>query len=591
MSADYNRSRSNRANRRSNRQAPSRGVAVAVALGGVVFLCVCVAIALIFIPNRGSSTPGTDAPQVDTRNPTLVIAHSPEKAALIKTLADGFNSQRQRTPDGKTMEIRLLEMTPEDMVNRALVGDAAFQAVTPDSSLWLDQLNRRWAQAQPAQAEGAGAGAIARTLTGEPVRYAVSPIVIAAWEDVARGLGWPDAAVSWSTLQSKAQSDPNFRWSHPSTAYASGLLATLAEFYAGAGVQRGLTADMAQDQKTVDYVSAIEKTVKYYGEAELAVMQRVAQDRKALDAFVVSEQLVTAFNRGTFGSQSDKLVALYPAEGTFWADHPLALLETPALTDNQRRTFQAFREYLAGPETQKVVLDAGYRPADLSLSLTAEGSPFTLANGVDPKQPQTTLQLPAADVVQVVQNVWALTKRKTNVFLVVDTSGSMQGSKLNGAQTALRTFLAQIPSDQEKVGLVEFNTGVANIIELDTLGKNRATLNQAVDGLRANGNTALLDAVRTAYNRLQENGDPERINAIVAMTDGRENASVVSLRQLVDEIRQGNQAVPVVIFAIAYGGDADYNVLQAIADASGGQVREGNEETIRELYKILSSYF
>ena len=49
--------------------------------------------------------------------------------------------------------------------------------------------------------------------------------------------------------------------------------------------------------------------------------------------------------------------------------------------------------------------------------------------------------------------------------------------------------------------------------------------------------------------------------------------------------------MPVVIFCIAYGKDADYNVLQAIADASGGQVREGNEETIRDLYKILSSYF
>jgi Ca-activated chloride channel family protein len=320
-------------------------------------------------------------------------------------------------------------------------------------------------------------------------------------------------------------------------------------------------------------------------------MDRVAKDRNALDAFVVSEQLVTAFNTGRFGNQADRLVALYPAEGTFWADHPLALLETPALTDNQRRTFQAFREFLASPETQKQVLDAGYRPADLSLSLTGQGSPFTPENGVDPKQPQTTLQLPAADVVQVVQNVWALTKRKANVYLVVDTSGSMEGNKLESAKVALRTFLAQIPTDQEKVGLVEFNTGVANIIELDTLANNRATLNATVEGLQANGNTALLDGVRAAHARLMQNGDPERINAIVAMTDGRENASMVTLRQLVDEIRAGNQALPVVIFCIAYGRDADYDVLQAIAEAGGGQVREGNEETIRELYKILSSYF
>ena len=65
-----------------------------------------------------------------------------------------------------------------------------------------------------------------------------------------------------------------------------------------------------------------------------------------LDAFVVSEQLVVAFNTGRFGSHDARLVALYPAEGTLWADHPLALIETADLTANQRRTFQAFREFL-----------------------------------------------------------------------------------------------------------------------------------------------------------------------------------------------------------------------------------------------------
>lgn len=567
-----------------------RAVVITIAAVVAFLLCLCVAVILVFAPDRQTAEEPGAAVQVDVRSATLVIAHSPEKAALVKSLAERFNGAKQRTPDGQTMRIELIELTSEEMVNQALAGLNTYQAMTPDSSLWLDQLNRRWAQSQAGQSEP---GAIVSSLTGEPVRYAISPIVIAAWEDLARSLGWPDQPVSWSTLQQRAQQDANFRWSHPSTAYASGLMATLAEFYAGAGVQRGLTAEMAQDPKTVEYVSAIEKSVKYYGEAELAVIQRVAQDRTALDAFVVSEQLVIAFNTGRFGdvAQSNRLVAIYPAEGSFWADHPLALLETPSVTDNQRRTFQAFREFLGGAETQKSIMEAGYRPTDLSLSLTGEGSLFTAANGVDPKQPQTTLQLPTADVVQVVQNVWALTKRKTNVFLVVDTSGSMQGEKLSNAKAALRTFLAQIPSDQEKVGLVEFNTNVANIIELDVLAQNRAILNSTVDGLSANGNTALLDGVRVAYGRLQQSAEPERINAIVAMTDGRENASMVSLRQLVGEIQANNRNLPVVIFCIAYGSDADYAVLQAIADASGGQVREGNEETIRELYKILSSYF
>jgi len=569
-------------------QANRRPVIATLAVVIAVLALCCVAAIVVLLPKMRATETTSGPTTADQRSATLTIAYSPEKTALVKDLAATFNARKLRTPDRQAMSVELVEMTPEEMVTQALSGQPAFQALTPDSSLWLDQLNRRWAQSQT-QAEP---GAIAPRLVGEPVRYAVTPIVIAAWADAARSLGWPDQPVGWSTLQTRAQQDPSFKWSHPSTAHASGLLATLAEFYAGAGVQRGLTAELAQDPRTAAFVSAVEKTVRYYGEGEMAVIQRAATDGpKYLDAFVVSEQLVVAFNTGAFGQPPADLIALYPSEGTLWADHPLALLETAEITANQRRTFQALREFLAEPAAQTKILNAGYRPADLNIPLDSPGSPLTAANGVNPAEPQTTLQLPTPDVVSVVQNVWALTKRKTNVFLVVDTSGSMRGEKLSNAQAALRTFLAQIPSDQERVGLVEFNSGVTNIIELDTLASNRAVLTDAIDTLEAGGNTALLDAVRTAYSRLQRQADLDRINAIVAMTDGRENASAVSLRQLTAEIQAGNQDVPVVIFCVAYGSDADYELLQSLADASGGQVRQGTTETIRDLYKILSSYF
>jgi Ca-activated chloride channel homolog len=567
-----------------------RTSAIIVVLGGILFLCVVIALAG-WLVNRGGSAPAAGGPGAapgDARNATLTIAYSPEKATLMKSLADKFNAKNLRTPDKQAMRVELTELAPEDMVTQALA-NPTFQALTPDSSLWLDQLNRRWAQGQQGQATP---GQIGARLAGDPVRYAVTPIVIAAWEDSARNLGWPNQAVSWSSLQSKAQADPNFKWSHPSTSYASGLLATLAEFYAGAGVQRGLTVEMAQDAKTLAFVTGVEKSVAHYGEGELGVVQQAVKGgEKGLNAFVVSEQIVVAFNTGAFGKPPARLVALYPAEGTLWADHPLALLETPGVTANQRRTFQALREFLAQPDVQTLILRAGYRPADLNIPLDSPGSPLTAANGVDAKQPQTTLQLPSADVVSVVQSSWQAAKRRANVMLVVDTSGSMRGDKLSNTQGALRTFLAQIPNDQERVGLLEFNTRVTNIVELDTLAKNRAPLTQDIDRMQATGNTALLDAVDAAYNRLQQQADPNRINAIVVMTDGRENASNITTSELAQRISEGNQRVPVVIFCVAYGSDADFGLLQMLADASGGQVRAGTPETIQNLYKILSSYF
>ncbi|HEX9077692.1 MAG TPA: VWA domain-containing protein, partial [Anaerolineae bacterium] len=84
----------------------------------------------------------------------------------------------------------------------------------------------------------------------------------------------------------------------------------------------------------------------------------------------------------------------------------------------------------------------------------------------------------------------------------------------------------------------------------------------------------------------------DRINAIVVMTDGIENASNLNLSGLSNKVKRGNQTgVPVVIFCIAYGSDADLNVLGNIADPTGGFARRADPDTIRRLYKILSTYF
>jgi Ca-activated chloride channel family protein len=177
-------------------------------------------------------------------------------------------------------------------------------------------------------------------------------------------------------------------------------------------------------------------------------------------------------------------------------------------------------------------------------------------------------------------------------MLVVDTSGSMEGDKITNVKQALKIFVEQIQNDQERVGIVLFSSSPYTTLAPKELQTNRAVLNSTIDGIRVSGNTALLDGVRTAYNQLQILNDKDRINAIVVMTDGLENNSSITLTRLSEYMRNTNQSgVPVMVFAIGYGKDADYKTLKTLADATGGQAREGTVETIRQLYKLLSTYF
>jgi len=563
----YNTSRTKRSNQRSS--LIFLGVLAVV----LVIACCGVSVLLYLAFVRGTGDGATVAPVRE--GATLRVAYSPEKEALFVQLVNEFNRQGFKSPDGQKMVVDPIRLDPEAMIDRTLAGDLG--AISPDSSVWLYQLDAAWMEAQGTDLP----------VVGETVRYAVSPVVIAMWEDVARSMGYPDKSLGWEDLLEAAQRDPGFKWSHPSTGSASGLLATLAEFYAGAGATRGLTLEDAQRQSTLDYVAAIERTVRYYGEGEWSVVQRVLEEgRSYLDAFVCQEQLVVYLNQ----NQRDRIVAIYPKEGSLWEDHPLVLLETPDLTTDQRLVFSQFRDFLRSAEAQAAVLAAGYRPADLSISLTDPGSPLTAANGVDPAQPQTSLQLPNAAVVDVVRNVWWYTKRHTNVYLVVDVSGSMRGEKIQGAQEALRAFVDQIQGDLERVGLIEFSSQVRETVPLGELEGNRSRLVNAIEALVVSGDTALLDAVDLAYGSLQRRADTERINAVVVMTDGLENHSSINLRRLLQKL-ESQEEVPVVVFCIAYGKDADRETLQRIAEVTGGQLREGDLETIRELYKILSTYF
>ncbi len=566
---------------RSQRRSSPRNVRLAlIVLIGALFVVICACAAtMIAIGNLVDGEDEVVTPEPGSES-ALVVAYSPEKEPAFTILVDSFNAQGFETPDGEPLTIEAISLDPEAMVNAVLDGDASFQAMTPDSTVWLGQLDQEWR-------ERAGPDA---TAVGETVRYAISPVVIATWESVAMEMGWPDKPVGWQELLARAQSDPDFRWSHPSTSSASGLLATLAEFYAGVGKTRGLTIDDVTAQETLDYVAALEKTVRFYGEGnEPALIEQALLEGNAfLDAFVVQEQMVIDFNTRRQGQEA--LVALYPVEGTLWEDHPLALLETGDLTPLQRQTFARFGDYLLSPEAQQVVLQHGYRPADLATPLDGAGSPLTAANGVDASEPKTTLQVPNANVIKVVRDVWWYTKRHTNVYLVVDTSGSMEGQKLEQAQAALRIFIEQIKGDEERVGLIEFATYVYPTVDLDEMGANRAALEMAVNRMEAQGDTALLDGVYEAYRRLQALGDSERINAIVVMTDGQENNSNTSLRSLVAELERG-YPTQVVVFSIAYGDDADMDTLRWIAEPTGGQVRMGDPETILDLYKVLSTYF
>lgn len=122
------------------------------------------------------------------------------------------------------------------------------------------------------------------------------------------------------------------------------------------------------------------------------------------------------------------------------------------------------------------------------------------------------------------QRVVAVPINTASIMLANDTSGSMSAtdvapSRLRAAQTADRTFLANVP-DSVRVGLVEFNTKVA-VLQSPTT--DHALVSSAIAELHVTGGTAIGDAIRTSLRVLTANKRPgakQPPAAIVLLSDG-----------------------------------------------------------------------
>ena len=591
---------------------------LAFAVVGCFLVCACGMTTLragawiaAFLEDRGSGpTSGGAKVLADwpADSAVLTAAVSESMAETLDGLAEGFNRRRERTPDGELMRIELVTLSPRAMVEESL-GQPRFQAVAPDSSLWLVLIEQRWRELYPP-----GEGRLPESRVGPSARFAVSPIVVAAEVETARLFGWPQQAVGWGEVLGRATAPPTgFRWGHPGPTNTAGVLATLSAFYAGAGVSRGLTQELALQPGVLEYVRMVERTALEIGLGDDATGGRevgsAAEGLRSgiLDVAVVQEQTVIAANRswnrsraGLEGGGGDgrdlpegHLVAIYPREGTLWADHPLALLELdgragPALTQNQRRAFRSFTNFLLGKESQQVLLEAGFRPVDGTLDLHSDPSPFAIDISVDPLLPQTSLPLPGRAVMEIALEAWRYTRPPANIVFVVDTSESMDGGKLAKTKAALHGFLDQIEGDGDKIGLVDFGTGVAGsggLRRLDEAGRRQTA--ELIDRLEAGGATELIDAVWAAHSALQDAADAEAINAIVVLTDGRDNDSERSLRALRAAMQEAR--IQVAVYAVAFGRDADEDLLQAFADVGGGQFHRVDETNVEELYRLIAT--
>jgi Ca-activated chloride channel family protein len=533
-------------------------------------------------------------PAPDPNSVQLLFTYGSEKEEWIKDVTAAFNASQQKA-GGKTIVVKATPMGSGECIDEVIRGVRKPHLISPASAAFIQLGN-----AESKEKNGTA-------LVGPTKNLVLSPVVIAMWKPMAEALGWGKKPVGWADIRDIANAADgwvgrghadwgSFKFGHTHPDFSnSGLISIFAEIYAATGKNENITPEDVRSPKTAQFLHDIEKSVLHYGSSTGFFGKKMfANGPQFLSAAVLYENMVIE----SYGKEyQDKLpfpvVAVYPKEGTFWSDHPVGVVQRDWVTDEHKQAARIYIDYLLTKEAQQKAMTYGFRPGLESLTLT---TPLDADHGVDPREPKLVLDAPSVEVMQAARKAWQQNKKHARVVLVFDRSGSMNSAgKLNNAKRGARDIIAML-GDDDTLGLLPFSSTSAWIEKGVKMKDGRERMVSAVNGIFAEGETALYDTIAQAYEFIQANPEPELINAIIVLTDGEDNKSRLKLKELVGKVKIDNEKKNVRIYTIAYAADsreADIydRILKLIADATQAKSYKGTPENIRAVFKDIATFF
>jgi uncharacterized protein YegL len=148
-----------------------------------------------------------------------------------------------------------------------------------------------------------------------------------------------------------------------------------------------------------------------------------------------------------------------------------------------------------------------------------------------------------------------LDNQRVDVMLVLDTSNSMVGEKLEAAKAAAKSFVDQLNLPDDQAGIVGFSTEATLAHELSG---DAAALRAAIDGLSTNAGTRMDRGLELALAELQtDRHKDESTPAIVLLTDGQQDEEPERARAIASQAR----AALIPVYAIGLGDNVDRDFL------------------------------
>lgn len=161
-------------------------------------------------------------------------------------------------------------------------------------------------------------------------------------------------------------------------------------------------------------------------------------------------------------------------------------------------------------------------------------------------------------------------RQPLDIALVVDTSGSMGGRKIEQARAAA-SYLLSVLGPTDRLSLVTYNTQVLLQFPLSAVtNSNRAWMQSRINSIYASGMTNLGGGLSVGAQQLTQAQERNAVSRVILISDGLANVGVVSPVQL-NAMASGARMQRASVTTMGVGLHFNELLLQSLAEYGGGR--------------------
>ena len=216
-------------------------------------------------------------------------------------------------------------------------------------------------------------------------------------------------------------------------------------------------------------------------------------------------------------------------------------------------------------------------PTTISFSGEGLSGTFALSHGSIAKQSPSSL---FADIRLKASDATAKERAPLSMAIVLDTSGSMSGEKIDRAKKSVIRMIREM-RDEDEVAFVRYSDQAELMQPLARVSSVRESLIRRVDGLRADGGTFIAGGLTSAKSALSQVAKG-RVRRVALVSDGLDGSRAQS-----HQIASGLAESGVTTSALGIGLDFDEAYMSDVASAGHGNFAfvergEGLENFLRK---------